>query len=126
MNKRYLICFLITTGISINATAGQLIKSTDYGEKWPFTVKEGVLDCPDGQTVIFISGDKKYAANGAAKSRGYAAIESIWRDDPSMLKMQKEIAKSENKTLQQIQKEMGPMPKVNIGPIINAGIKLCN
>jgi hypothetical protein len=74
---------------------GYFLKSSDFGDKWPFTVKDGRVACPDGQSVIFLSGGKKYGVNGFAKSRGYSPPEPIWRYDPEIIKKQKEIAKAE-------------------------------
>lgn len=40
------------------------------------------------------------------------------------MEYQKAIAKKENKTLRQVQDEMG-VSRVNIGPILQEGLKLC-
>jgi hypothetical protein len=125
MKKIHLFCFLVLTATSVIAADQQLLKAADYGDKWPFTVKEGFVACPDGQSVIFLTGAKKYALNGVAKSKGYTPIEPIWRLDPEMIKMQKEIAKSEKKSLKEIQNNMGPTPRVSIGPVLDKGLKLC-
>lgn len=120
-----LVILLLFTVTSVFAADQELVKASDYGNKWPFTVKKGSVACPDGKSVIFLAGGKKYALNGVAKSKGYTPIEPIWRYDPEMIKMQKEIAKSEKKSLKEIQKIMGPTPRVNIGPILDLGVRLC-
>ncbi len=125
MKKIHTFIILFFTISSVIAADQQLVKASDYGEKWPFTVKQGFVTCTEGSSVIFLAGGNKYAVNGVAKSKGYRAIEPIWRYDPEMIKMQKEIAKSENKSLKEIRKIMGPTPRVNIGPILDLGLKLC-
>lgn len=72
----------------------------------------------------FIANDNEYAVNGVAQSKGYDSIEPIWKEDSSLLEYQKAIAKKENKTLRQVQDEMG-VSRVNIGPILQEGLKLC-
>jgi hypothetical protein len=123
---------LITTAVILGFTAiapsvhaAKLLRANDYGDKWPFTVAEGEVSCRAGSAVVFEVNGKAYAVNGNAKSRGYLPIEPIWRHDPGMIKMQEEIAKAEGKTLEEIKKLMGPMPRVNISPIIDAGLALC-
>lgn len=116
--------FLSASQLAV-AADGLLITASDFGDKWPFTVNEGYVLCPDGVSVIFVSDDKKYALNGVADTRGFPSINTIWRYDPDMIKMQKEIAKTEHKSLEEIQKIMGPPPRISISPILNAGLTLC-
>jgi len=106
---------LILVGISIfilNACSkpGTEITEKEYGEKWPFTVASGRLECK-GQAVIFHTGGKSYAVNGVAKQKAYTAIDPIWKEDPRMKKM--------------FGDQVDFIPKVSIGPIIDAGLLLC-
>lgn len=92
-------------------TGGVKIARTEYGDKWPFTVNEGILSCRDtGRTVgttrmieiTFTANGVVYAVNGTAKqNRSYSNIDAIWADDPSL-----------------------PGTKKNIGPIIDRGLAL--
>jgi len=71
--------------------------------EWPLTVSSGTLRClDDGGSVVFENDEKTYAVNGTADSRGYDDINPIWKDNPSNI-----------------------TPKVNIGPLIDAGLELC-
>jgi Double zinc ribbon/Protein of unknown function (DUF2511) len=67
------------------------ISSTEYGDRWPFTVSDGVLSCVAvgklGATsvgaVYFRVGATNYAVNGVAKGRGgNPNFETIWRTRP--------------------------------------------
>jgi hypothetical protein len=91
-------------------TAGgnaERISRADFGNDWPFTVEEGTLGCDDSQggpAVTFEAAGTVYGVNGFAKTYGYKDIEPIWRDSSDPL----------------------AGPKVNIGPIIDRGLELCN
>lgn len=64
-------------------TTGKLVKKEDFGEKWPFTVESGYLDCVAG-SAVFRSGMTEYGLNGTATSRGYTSVDRIWRADPGI------------------------------------------
>lgn len=96
-----------------------------FGDDWPLTVDSGVLKCVSGSAVIFISAGKSYGINGFAKSLGYQDIEPIWKEDKSFLEMVKVVAKSEGITQDEALEIMGGLPKINIGPLIDAGLELC-
>lgn len=64
-----------STGRSAEVTAQTLTP-------WPFTVDTGELSCED-DAVTFTAAGVRYALNGTAKDRGYAAVDGIWADDPS-------------------------------------------
>lgn len=81
---------------------GHSVKAEDFGVKWPFTVKNGTLDCIDGKAAVFIHGDNTYQLNGTARSMGYAPIDNIWRDNPKI-----------------------EGTKINIGPVIDLALKQC-
>jgi len=89
-----------------------LMVSTDYGAEWPLTVPYVVVRCEsiiaggmDLQSVTLDTPDgTSYAANGTAKSHsGLPDLEPIWAPNP-------EIAGS----------------KINIGPVIDHGLALCD
>ena len=83
---------------------GKLITKMDFGDKWPFTVNEGRLEC-EGFAVIFHANGKAYGVNGAATGqKKYSDIKEIWADDPKYPDMN---------------------IKIDIGPIIEKGLKLC-
>lgn len=81
------------------------ISRQEYGDRWPFTVEEGILDweaTPTGTAVTFTANGVTYAVNGTAMTAGkYADIEPIWAADPK-----------------------GLWPKKDIGPIIDRGLEL--
>lgn len=81
---------------------GITITEKEYGDKWPFTVKEGVLECRNGSEVVFTAEGKTYALNGTAVgTKKYEAIEAIWKDDPAF-----------------------PGMKIGIGDLIRRGLDL--
>jgi hypothetical protein len=72
-----------------------------FGEQWPFTVEQGVLQGRGWGSVTFKARGEEYAVNGVAKGRGFKDIDAIWANDS----------------------ETGL--KKNIGPIIERGLELC-
>lgn len=100
--------------------ANTKITESDFGEEWPFTVGEGVLHCSDNE-VTFRANGLEYAVNGSATAAGYAPIEPIWRYNIELLE---EIAEALEMTVDEV-KESSPM-RVSIGPIIKAGLALCD
>ena len=101
--------------------ASKLIKAEDFGEAWPFTVSEGRLACSGASAVTFTANGVRYAVNGMASSAGFADIEPIWKFNWSMYE---EIAKALNITAEEAKAQVGPV-RINIGPIIDAGLVLC-
>jgi len=97
-------CSSATTATSDRKTA-TISRATFQGD-WPFTVPTGTLGCePAGSplgAVTFATGGKVYAVNGIALDGHYADMAPIWRRDPS-----------------------GVFPKVNIGAVLEAGLRLC-
>ena len=83
------------------ADAVRRVTAAELGDRWPLTVREGEVDCI-GKAAVFRSGQKAYALNGAAKSRGYLPIEPIWKTDPTV-----------------------PGLRINIGPLIDLALKQC-
>src|SRR5438067_6794663 len=86
------------------------ITKVEFGEKWPFTVSEGVLTCtPYGQLhlITFSANGKVYGLNGTArnlaKERGFAEIDEIWKNDPQVEGL-----------------------KINIDPILQKAFTLCD
>lgn len=78
------------------------VSRSDFGEDWPLTVSSGVLRCEAPQAVVFSTGDQAYAVNGMANTQGYQEIDAIWRDNPDI-----------------------QGAKINIGPLIDRGLELC-
>lgn len=82
----------------------------DLGQ-WPLKVKSGLLQCEEEvsggfvlQKVWFTAPDGTvYGVNGTAQDAGYPGIDSIWKNDPA-----------------------GYGLKINIGPLIDRGLKLCS
>ena len=95
---------------TLSSVNEKIISKRDYGKEWPFTVDQGILKC-DNNAVIFISNGRTYGVNGTAKSRGrnqgYSDIEDIWAFDPL-------FSDGGNNEV-----------RINIGPIISDGLKLC-
>jgi len=84
------------------------------GLKWPLSVNAGYLGC-EGSGVWFATTDgTTYAVNGAAHGR-YKPIEPIWLADQKMMRELKAAGASG-----------GPTLRVNIGDLIQEGLKLCS
>lgn len=88
-----------------------LLVSTKFGDDWPLTVPYAVVHCKD----ITVSGNQlnvvtldapdgtRYAVNGTAQDQTtYPGIDPIWAPDPSVDGL-----------------------KINISPVIDAGLELC-
>ena len=63
------------------------LKESDFGEKWPLTVSEGVLHCGNTlegfQSVTFETLDGAfYAVNGTSRRDGFRNLKDIWRLHP--------------------------------------------
>ena len=67
---------------------GREVTRAEFGERWPFSVERGVVDCVGVSEAVFRANGVTYAINGRArslaKSHGYVdlADSDIWRDDP--------------------------------------------
>jgi hypothetical protein len=84
-------------------THSETVSRADFGSSWPFTVERGVLACEGAGAVTFEAGGTTFAVNGIAAGQDFADIEPIWRDDPE-----------------------SPGLKINIGPVIDRGLDLCD
>jgi hypothetical protein len=81
----------------------QISKSTFRGT-WPFTVDSGTLECDPPQSVYFTdSNGNQYGVNGSALDQGAKPVDPIWKKDNSPT----------------------GGPRVSIGDVIDAGLKLC-
>lgn len=89
-----------------------LIAEADLGDEWPLSVPDGLLSCrpveggDDLGAIVFGTDDTAYAINGIARGRaddeGWREIDEIWLDNPAI-----------------------PGSKVDIGPLIDLGLRLC-
>jgi len=84
------------------------VSQAEFGKDWPLTVDRGVLSC-DGSGVIFTTPDgDEYGVNGTAKGLGHPAIDPIWKEDHSY-----DLPGD------------GPPLRVDISPLIDRGLELC-
>lgn len=86
----------------MTACAGEEISRAEFGDRWPFMVDAGTLHCDLPNRVTFKTDGVAYGVNGAAVAYGFPPINPIWRNDPSI-----------------------PGAKVNVGPLIERGLKIC-
>jgi hypothetical protein len=97
-------------GVTLSACGGnppgQAVSRATMGEAWPLTVESGTLRCEPPGAVVFTAGGVEYAVNGLAlgqaAQKGWRDIEEIWADNPDPM-----------------------LPKMDISPLINAGLALC-
>lgn len=72
-------------------------------DPWPLSVQEGTLICHEVDAVTFTGDEGVYAVNGMAMGREIGEdIDPIWLDNPALEGM-----------------------KINIGPLIDLGLTLC-
>ena len=88
------------TAASSLASNERHISASDYGDRWPLTVEDGILRCEGARAVVFIAGGRAYGVNGTALTMGYPEIDPIWAVG--------EYA-----------------PRKDIGPLIGDGLALC-
>lgn len=101
-----LIGAALTGGSAVAAVDGsgsRIVTKKQYGKRWPFTVARGLLSCRDS-AVTFTARGRIYGINGTALGRGFKRVDPIWR------------------------KSSDPLagPRINIGPILDRGLKLCD
>ena len=104
-----------------NPAHGRLISEQDFASPWPFTVPEGRLRCTKN-SVTFEAGGSTYAINGTAQGRGFPRVDPIWKYDTTM---EETYAKQKGITRAAAREAIGTV-RVNIGPVINAGLALCD
>ena len=93
---------LLVAAACEEGSGGERVRA-DYGDDWPFTVDSVTLHCENDAVWVEAYGKLKYGLNGTAKARlgtRDARLENIWR--------------------------VGSVtPRVDIGPMINEGLALC-
>lgn len=78
------------------------ISEATFSDPWPFTTTEGVVGCEGAGSVTFTSDGTTYAINGTARDQtDYPDFDPIWKDAEGGL-------------------------KVNIGPVIDMGLEMCD
>lgn len=73
-------------------TIGTIYKAEDYGDMWPFSVKEIEVFCHGYKQIYFRSEGKIYALNGSARSAvqngrnelNAIDMEEVWLDNPEL------------------------------------------
>ena len=79
------------------------MREEDLGKRWPLTVSEGTVSCEGAGEVYFEAQGTKYAVNGLAMENSkFPRIDAIWANAPGLGRL-----------------------KVNIGPVIDRGLELC-
>jgi hypothetical protein len=90
MNRSLLLLGLLLVACKSSPPPGYVSRA-EFGDKWPLTVEEGVLECGVLPTtlqvvpkaVTFKTNDGRvFAVNGTAKGRGLPAIDPIWKTAP--------------------------------------------
>ena len=128
----FIVALWLVVPLFANADSQQEISKQQFGAKWPLSVPSGMIKClPIGRgAVVFESQEKTYAVNGIAKGvarkYGFSNIEEIWLDDPEFYKFAEEAAIAENVPVKKAIKLLGGPTKINIGPVLDAGARLCN
>ena len=97
------------------------ISRSEYLEKWPFTVEDGLLKCEAQGIVTFVTNGVEYAVNGLATASGFADIDPIWEYNE---KLNQRMADSAGISLEQYMQEQTVL-RINIGTVLDDGLKLC-
>lgn len=100
--RNLLLSLLVLTGLCCGpAPETRQVSTADFGDGWPLTVESGLLRCRAG-AVTFETGGRVYAVNGRAMSdTRNLDIGRIWA--PGF-----------------------DTPKKSIGPLLAAGLALCD
>lgn len=87
------------------ASNEQKMSRADLGDDWPLTVESGIVRCEGAGEIYFDAANgTTYAVNGLALGRDTAPkIDPIWANNPDI-----------------------KGTKINIGPIIDQGLELCD
>ena len=93
-------------GIEMNLGPNEaLMTQEQLGREWPLTVDQGIVRCEGAGEVYFETGGTAYLVNGTAQGASDGPeIDPIWADDTSV---------------------QGFKAKINVGPIIDRGLELC-
>ncbi|MEX0605782.1 MAG: DUF2511 domain-containing protein [Marinobacter sp.] len=97
-----IVALFTLSGCGKSGDSGLEVSKGEFDGSWPFTVDSGVVDCFDGEAAVFKAEGQSYQLNGYARSRGYAPIDPIWKDNPDI-----------------------PGAKVSVGDMINLALKQC-
>jgi hypothetical protein len=111
MKRLVMPLMVVIALVDATAEAGRPLTATELGDRWPFTVAEGEIDCIRGReesgrrldAIVFRSGGKTYALNGVAERRGDLPINPIWKADPTK-----------------------PERRVNLAPVLYLAVKECD
>ena len=105
------------------------VTEADYGESWPLTIPEATLICREPSLVWVESDDVAYPLNGIAKTHLpteqpgliIGELEAIWRIPDSFWEEEKLLQRS---FPDYVPGSQGVL-RVNIGPLIDDGLDLC-
>ncbi len=81
------LLILVLAGCSTGNEPTKVTQS-EYGDRWPFTVPEGTIDCVSRADVVLKVGEDVYAINGTARGKAkaggpYKDLAEIWRNQPA-------------------------------------------
>jgi len=82
---------LLTMAANCRAMRGITISSQEYGDKWPYTIPDGLLECQTRIVAGYVKNDvtiryngRIYAINGSARgNHNFAPLAQIWKDNPA-------------------------------------------
>ena len=73
------------SGTEQDGQSGRLVTQNEFGDRWPFTVESGYVDCIQNKTPVFRSGPKTYGLTGYGTTNlGLPEIDPIWKNNPSI------------------------------------------
>ncbi len=95
---------LLVFAALVSSPSREVITKAEYGDRWPLTVDRGTVECVGAGAVLFHTAGETFAVNGLALSTtDHADIREIWIDSPAY-----------------------PSLKINLSPVIDRGLALCD
>lgn len=105
--RKVLLGLLLAAPLAL-AASPKLISAEDFGDAWPFVPEEMHLQCLPGNAVVVTDPEtgRMYGLNGPANAKarqlGLEPLDQAWAESKSI-----------------------PGLKQSVGPVIEAGLKLC-
>ncbi|ASN71763.1 hypothetical protein 3S12_30 [uncultured Caudovirales phage] len=105
--RKFLLGLLLASPLAL-AAPPKLISAEEFGTDWPFTTEEMHLQCLPGNAVVVTDPEtgRMYGLNGPANAKarqlGLEPLNDVWAESKST-----------------------PGLKQSVGPVIEAGLKLC-
>ena len=125
---------LAISSVACGSSSSGTARAVDFGTRWPLTAPEVVLTCKGAGAVFAKVGDSYYGVNGMGKiwvedryPDKARDINRIWREDSGRIREMRALLRAAGEPLprQGLPSDMS-VPRVNITPLLDAGLTLCD